>query len=126
MDSKKGGCPRYTWSVDQWEDPDMRERYAMVAERKVVDVETVPELAPLTDEVAATRQPIVLRKQGKDLAKIIPIEGLSPYSPGRRKTPEDRQAFLASAGGWQGVVDETSMEEIYGSRSVSSRSLVDL
>ena len=93
---------------------------------KVVDVETVPELAPLTDEVAATRQPIVLRKQGIDLATIVPIEGISPYSPGRRKTPEDRQAFLASAGGWRGIVDEATMEEIFGNRSVSARALVEL
>jgi hypothetical protein len=98
----------------------------MVAELKVIDVEAIPELASFADEVAATRQPVVLRKRGKDLAKIVPLSGASPFPSGRTKRPEDLQAFLASAGGWQGIVDEEDMEEIYNSRSISSRSSVDL
>jgi hypothetical protein len=98
----------------------------MVAERKIIDVENVPGLASFAEEVTTMRKQIVLRKQGKEFAIIVPSTDSSSFSPGRAKTPEDRQAFLASAGGWQGIVDEDMMEEIYNSRRISLRPLIGL
>jgi hypothetical protein len=93
---------------------------------RVIDLDDAPELASLADEVTATRRTIVLRKRGKDLALVVPIDDPSRFAPGRLRTPEDLEAFLRSAGGWRGVVDEEFMDEVYRSRSTSSRPPVDL
>jgi antitoxin (DNA-binding transcriptional repressor) of toxin-antitoxin stability system len=94
--------------------------------RKLVDLDDLSELAQFADEVAATGQPIVLRKRGEDIAVIVPVSGSSRFALGRAKTPEDEEAFLRSAGGWQGIVDEEFMEEVYRSRSVSARPPVEM
>jgi prevent-host-death family protein len=94
--------------------------------RRFIDLEEQPELARLVDAVSGTHEPIVLRRHGKDLAVVVPLDDASAFAPGRDKTASDHEAFLRSAGGWQGIVDQDDMEEIYRSRSVSGRSSVDL
>jgi hypothetical protein len=68
-----------------------------------LDVQHLPDLARLAREVQRTRTPVELRENGEDVAVLFP-------APPKRRTamqltPAQREAFLASAGGWKGLVD---------------------
>jgi hypothetical protein len=97
----------------------------MVAERKVIDIDESAELIHLVDEVRAAEGATVLRRNGEEVAVIRPLKHTRRRRQ-RRRTEADVEAFRASAGGWKGLVDEAFMEEVYRSRSVSSRPSVDL
>jgi hypothetical protein len=99
----------------------------MVAERKVVvvDIDEKAELVHLVDEVRAAGGETVLRWNGEEVAVVRTLKH-SRLRRQRQRTEADVEAFRASAGGWRGIVDEAFMEEVYRSRSVSSRPSVDL
>ncbi len=45
----------------------------MVVERRVIDVESVPDLTSLVEEIREMREPTVLRRQGQEIAILKPI-----------------------------------------------------
>lgn len=45
----------------------------MAAEREPIEIGDSPELTRLVDEVAASGQPRILRRKGKDVAVITPV-----------------------------------------------------
>ena len=65
-----------------------------------VDISTIPELARLADEVQRTRQARVLRRDGEDVALLVPVMPL----PRRRakKTLSRRFPDIASLAGAAG------------------------
>ena len=76
----------------------------MVAEPVPVDLDTLPDLAALAEEVRRTGTPRVLRRDGEDVALLMP--------PRRAKHRQDAptpnealRALEASFGAWRGLVD---------------------
>lgn len=85
-----------------------------------VDVTNVPELLRLAEEVRASGRPLVLRRGGEELARIVPAR---PARHGRLKqkklTEEDVAAFRAAAGGWADFDVDAFLKDVYTSRDLS-------
>ena len=96
----------------------------MAAELTPIDIRHVPELAPLVEEVRATRTPRRITRDNEDVALPAPAA-----APTRRRAkavrPTDDAAFLASAGSWHDVDTDALLATISESRR-SSRPPVDL
>ena len=98
----------------------------MARELQPIDITNVPELRALIAEVRASNVPRVLRAGSEDVAILMPMRPPTRRR-GRAKTPADYAAFLATAGGWQGLVDTEQLKaDIATSRSISSRPPVEL
>ncbi len=91
----------------------------MTLEATRLDISAMPEVERLADEVARTRRPHVLFRGDEELAVIVPA---TKRNRTRRKgtalTAAQRNAFLSSAGGWQGIVDvERFKRDVKAARS---------
>ncbi|MBI2906835.1 MAG: hypothetical protein HYX92_04165 [Chloroflexi bacterium] len=92
----------------------------MARELKTIDISNVPELLRIVEEVRATNEPRVLRRDSEELAVLTP-------SPKRRrrtvraKTKADYEAFRTAAGSWKDVDTDKLVAEIYESRRRSFR-----
>ncbi len=69
--------------------------------RAVIDVTDEPELLRLAEDVRSTGESRVLRRNGEDLAVVIPVAPSMDEGAGRVKTAEDLAAFRAAAGSWK-------------------------
>lgn len=81
----------------------------MTSKLHIVDVTDVPELRAIADEVRRTGEPHVLQADGDNLAIISPTRKTGRRRQ-RSRTPEDRAAFRASAGGWKDLVDTDALQ----------------
>lgn len=95
----------------------------------VVDVTNTPDLLRLAEEVRRSGLPRLLRRAGEDLAVLSPVD--TPAHRRARKaktyTKADDEAFISSAGGWEGNVDvDKFLENNYESRRRSSRPPIEL
>jgi len=97
-----------------------------------LDIGTLPDVVHLVEEVQRTRAPRVLRRDGKDVAVLMP---LAPHTvrraagPAPRRsmpTAADRAAFRAAAGSWSDVDTETFVEELYERRRIATRPPIEL
>ena len=81
---------------------------------EAIDISTSPDLKALATEVHDSKRPRVLTADGERLALVVPVPDDEPVVydalPGREITDEDRAAFLASAGGWAGIVDAEELK----------------
>jgi hypothetical protein len=94
---------------------------------KRIDIENVPELLRIVEEMRVTNEPTVLRQNNEDVAVLIPAATNRRPHAARRKTKEDHEAFLASAGGWKGLVDaDEFLAYIHERRDKSRRPPVEL
>ncbi len=93
-----------------------------------LDISADSPLRQLAEEVAASGTPRVLRRDGEDVAVLLPVRAKPPMRRIRvRKTEADHQAFLASAGAWADLVDTEQLKaDIAASRAMSSRPLIEL
>lgn len=101
----------------------------MVKELTPIDVTDTPDLLRLAEEVRRSGQPQLLRRDGEDLAVLSPVGTPTKRHTRRAKrfTKADDDAFLASAGGWQGNVDvDQFLKDNYKSRARSSRPPIHL
>jgi len=97
----------------------------MAARIDALDIDTMPELARIADEVAATGRPRSLRRGGREIAVLQPVDRTRPRR--RKPSEKDVDAFLASAGSWKGNVDvDRFLQDIYESRDRPSRPPVEL
>jgi hypothetical protein len=108
------------------------------AEPIPVDIDTMPDLVRLADEVRATDTPRLLRREGKGVALLVPApKRRRPRKRVDRKrtkrkrsewkpTKEDMEAFYRSAGGWADMDTDKLVENIYADRRISDRPRVDL
>lgn len=77
----------------------------MVKELSSIEISNVPDLLRIAEEVQTTGKARILRRDGEELALIIPL-ALTRRSQARRsKTQADYDAFRSAAGGWKGLVD---------------------
>jgi len=93
-----------------------------------VAIDDLPEVESLAEEVRATNEPIVLRRKGKDVARIVPLE--SRTTAGRKtrrpKTAADMAAFLSSAGSWSNFDADAFLKAVRESRDIQSRPVPEL
>lgn len=94
-----------------------------------IDVGDSLDLKRLVDEVRASGEPVVLRQNGEDVAVVLPpghAQGVEVETR-PRVSEADRRAFLATAGGWEGLIDvDEFIEDTYASRRLPPRPRVDL
>jgi len=96
----------------------------MAEEPGVIDISGAPELLRLAEEVRHSHRPYLLKCGDVALARLVPLA--HPVKQ-RGRVKGDRDAFLASAGGWKDLVDtDRLVADIYESRRNSSRPPVDL
>ena len=110
----------------------------MATEFKPIDISNTPELVRLVEEVRATREPRVLRRDGEDLAVLTPISPTSTRRAARAKggrvkaavdaaaVARSRAGILAAAGSWKDVDIEAFKRYVRERRAISSRPAVEL
>lgn len=92
---------------------------------RIVELDQDDALSTLAEEVAATRHVVLLRKHGQDVAVIAPVEASDSQNANDEIDDRDRQGIFQFAGSLKGLVDEDLLDEIYRSRSVSTRNPFD-
>lgn len=94
---------------------------------KQIDISDFPDLMRLAEEVRTSKEPRMLTRDHEMLAVLMPVEKPTrKRRVPRPKTRADYAAFRTAAGGWKGLVDEETMEQIIESRSVSTRPPIEL
>ncbi len=98
----------------------------MSKEGTPIDISTAaPELQRLAEEVNATMRPRRIQRAGETIAVVMPVA--SKRRPKRTPTTADREAALASFGGWDGNVDtERLKQDLAESRRIPPRRAPDL
>jgi hypothetical protein len=92
-----------------------------------LDVTEMPELLRLAEDVKKSGEPRLLMRASEKLAVVVPAEPRAGVRPARSKAKTDKEAFLASLGSWNGLVDtDRLIADIYESRRHSARAPVDL
>jgi len=99
----------------------------MAEHAKSLDISDIPELLRLAEEVRASNEPRMLTRDHEQLAIVMPV-GVRSGKRRRGKTPTeaDYEAFRSAAGGWKDIDTDQLVENIYESRRISTRPLVEL
>ncbi|MCC7366673.1 MAG: hypothetical protein IT303_20110 [Dehalococcoidia bacterium] len=84
-------------------------------EERSVDISGDTKLRTLAEEVQATQEPCTLRRDGEEIARIVPVK---PRRKRRYRVPSeaDMAAFRAAAGAWKDMDTDKLVEDIYASR----------
>ncbi|MGH2561456.1 MAG: hypothetical protein ACRDJH_20520 [Thermomicrobiales bacterium] len=98
----------------------------MAAIAKSIDVEDMPELNRIAQEVSESGESLLLREKGRNLAVIHPAEWSHSIGSRRIRTAGDVEAFLRTAGGWKDVDTDRLMNDILESRKLQTRPPVEL
>lgn len=99
----------------------------MAKEMRSIDISSVPDLVRIAEEVRTTGRPRILRRNGEDMAMVVPIAPGHKRKVRRTRTKADYDAFLSAAGGWKGLVDaEKLLADIYESRAISTKPPIEL
>ena len=93
---------------------------------KITDIDDLPEVARIVEEVGKSGEVQALRLHGETLAILSPVGVAGNYGPSRVKTQEDFEAFVRAAGSWKDVDTDKFLEDIYESRNMPPRPPVDL
>ena len=86
---------------------------------KTVDVDDMPELARIAEEVRDTGEARLLRRDGEGIAVLIPVARPGRRRPKRPKSQSDYEAFGSAAGGWKDVDTDRLIADIYADRSIA-------
>ena len=93
-----------------------------------VAIDDLPEVESLAEEVRATNEPIVLRRKGKDVARVVPVKAPAkrrrPGTKGKL-SPADREALMATFGAWKDFDGDAFIEMIYEARLLGSKPPVE-
>ncbi len=92
----------------------------MAEQPKAIDISDVPDMLRLAEEVHRTGDPRVLRRDGEDLAMVVPMP--RPRKTRLKKpTAADYAAFRSAAGSWADIDTDTLIEDIYRARGEGTR-----
>jgi len=97
----------------------------MAEQPKAIDISDVPDILRLAEEVRRAGEPRVLRRDGEDLAMVVPLPR-AKKSRFKKPTEADLEAFRSAAGGWSDIDTDKLIENIYESRRISTRPPVEL
>lgn len=85
------------------------------------DVAEGPDVGRLAEKVRDEGKPILLERDGEGLAVLVSVEWARNFGLRAPRTEADREAFLASAGGWEGLIDaDRFIKDVYESRRRSA------
>ncbi len=92
----------------------------MAEQPKSIDISDVPDILRLAEEVRRAGEPRVLRRDGEDLAMVVPMP--RPRRTRLKKpTAADYAAFRSAAGSWADIDTDTLIEDIYRARGGGTR-----
>ncbi len=92
----------------------------MAEQPKSIDISDVPDILRLAEEVRRAGEPRVLRRDGEDLAMVVPMP--RPTKTRLKKpTAADYAAFRSAAGSWADIDTDTLIEDIYRARGEGTR-----
>jgi hypothetical protein len=95
----------------------------MVRDLKQVDISNIPDLLRIVEEMVASNEPRVLRRQNEDVAILMPARKRRTRHVG---TQADYEAFRSAAGGWKDVDTDKLIADIYADRALSDRPAIEL
>jgi hypothetical protein len=98
----------------------------MARELKAIDISSTPDLLTLAEEVQASEAPYLLRRDGGDIAMLVPALPASKRRGTRSKSEADMAVFWSSFGGWKDMDTDKLISDIYESRRISIRPPVEL
>lgn len=99
----------------------------MAKDMRSIDISSVPDLVRIAEGVRTSGRPRILRRNGEDMAMVIPIVHSRKRGTRHTRTQADYDAFLSSAGGWKGLVDgDKLLTDIYESRELSTKPPIEL
>jgi hypothetical protein len=96
----------------------------MAKEAKPVDISTEPAPLRLAEDVIASADPRVLRRDKEDLVMVSPARRSRPRRSKVTPSKANYDAFLSSPGSWSDEDTEALKRNIAESRRLSSRSPV--
>jgi len=92
----------------------------MAKQPKSIDISDVPDILRLAEEVRRAGEPRVLRRDGEDLAMVVPMP--RPRKTRLKKpTAADYAAFRSAVGSWADIDTDTLIEDIYRARGEGTR-----
>ena len=94
-------------------------------ELKIEEIGDVPEMLRLAEDVQESEEPRLLRRDGVDVAVLIPLGFAKDVGLRGPRTEADLQAFRAAAGSWADVDTDALIEDIYEQRGRPARSPVE-
>jgi len=98
----------------------------MARESISIDVSRIPELLRIAEEVGASGEPQILRRDHENLAVVMPMGRIAKRGRVRMKTDADIEVFESAAGGWKDIDTDKLVEEIYDDRRRSVRPPLEL
>ena len=98
----------------------------MAAHPAPIDISNIPDLVRIAEEVNNTKKSRVLTVSRRTLAVLMPVETAGAPKEKRGKTKADYEAFRKAAGSWKDMDVEKFKANIYASRRLSTRPLVNL
>jgi hypothetical protein len=93
----------------------------MESEARTIDVADVGDLGTLVEEIRRSRTPRILRRDGEDVAVLMPLTGTPGRSGGGGPA-----GIRDAAGLWQDIDAEKLKDELRHQRAVVTRSPVEL
>lgn len=78
-----------------------------------IDVEDMPALREVVETIRDSREPVVLRLAGRDIAVITPVEPSETEMEGVL-TREQYDGLMSAVGGWAGIVDTEQLKRDHG------------
>jgi hypothetical protein len=90
---------------------------------RYLEVANEPELLRLVEEVQSSSEPCMLRRNGEDVAMLLPVKRRRIKAA---RTDADYAAFRAAAGGWKDVDVDRFLADNQESRRISTRPPVEL
>ncbi len=94
--------------------------------RVSLDIGASPELLRLAEEVRVANEPLILQRNGEDLAVVMPIHPKRKRAAKQAKPALDFAAFEAAAGGWSDVDTDRLLADVYADRERGDRPSVEL
>ncbi len=101
----------------------------MAEHHRYLDIDDVPAILQLAEEVRCAGEPRVLRRAGEDVAVVLPLPAPTASvkrQRGTAKTEAEYAAFRAAAGRWADVDTDRLIEEIYATRRRSNQPPLEL
>jgi hypothetical protein len=96
----------------------------MAEHLKSIDITDMPDVLRLAEEVRASDEPRILRRDSEDIALVVPLPSRSKRR-GKRKMEADYEAFRSAAGSWKDVDTDALIADIYEDRRRSMRPPVE-
>lgn len=92
----------------------------MAEQPKSIDITDIPDMLRLAEEVRRVGEPRVLRRDGVDLAMVVPLPRAMKARL-TKPTAEDLEAFRQAAGSWADIDTDKLIEDIYRARREGTR-----